>query len=65
MSQNIRTTFPVFGRHGKTERVEASGCKKRSDFSGVSKSFTEEASKFMPSLKALGNWSAIIEIFFC
>ena len=35
--QNMRTTLPVFGLHGRIETVVGSGCKNKSDFSGVSK----------------------------
>ena len=48
MSQYILATRPVDGRHGRMEKVEGSGWRKRSLFTSLSNPATAEASKEMP-----------------
>ena len=64
MSQNILTTLPCCGRHGKTQSVDGSGCKNKSDLQSVSKPHIAEALKDIPEEKALSSSDGIMEIFF-
>ena len=65
MSQYILATRPVDGRHGRMEKVEGSGWRKRSLFTSLSNPATAEASKEMPSLNALSSCPDRMEMFFC
>ena len=64
-SQNIRTTLPLSGRHGKRESVVGSGRKNKSERTSPPKPAIAEASMAMPCSKARSSSFGIIATFFC
>ncbi len=65
ISQYILTTRPWLGLHGIKVNVDGSGCKNKSHCTSSPKPSIAEASKEIPSVKALSSSFGIIETFFC